>query len=168
MNICSALAALAKRDDIQIVYPVHLNPNVQAPVKNALSDFPNVELIAPLDYLHFVRLMQRAHVILTDSGGVQEEAPYLGKPVLVMREVTERPEAVEAGTVELVGTDVDRIVESVNTLYDHHDLWSRFAHRENPYGDGYAANRIVAALRGETFDEFRPGGMNTIDQRLAV
>jgi len=157
LNICTALATLAKRDDIQVVYPVHLNPNVQAPVTEALSSLPNVKLIAPLDYLHFVRLMQHAHVILTDSGGVQEEAPYLGKPVLVMREVTERPEAVEAGTVELVGTDADRIVNAVVALYERHHLWERFSRHRNPYGDGYAAGRIVAALCGEPFDEFVPG-----------
>lgn len=166
-NICAALATLALRSDIQIVYPVHLNPNVQQPVKAALSRFPNVHLIAPADYLHFVRLMQRAHVILTDSGGVQEEAPYLGKPVLVMREVTERPEAVVAGTVQLVGTDVERIVDAVSALYDRHELWAGFSRKSNPYGDGYACDRIVAALRGEAFDEFAPAGIDMRQQRLA-
>lgn len=154
LNICSALAALAARDDIQIVYPVHLNPNVQQPVMDKLSHFATVHLIAPLDYLQFVRLMQRAHVILTDSGGVQEEAPYLGIPVLVMRDVTERPEAVEAGTVRLVGTDPQRIVDAVTSLYDRDDLWTQFSHRKNPYGDGYASERICAALCGEPFEEF--------------
>lgn len=168
MHICSALTTLARRSDIQIVYPVHLNPNVQRPVMAALSGFSNVALIAPLDYLHFVRLMQRAHVILTDSGGVQEEAPYLGKPVLVMRDVTERPEAVDAGTVQLVGTEANRIVAAVSNLYDHHDLWNRFSHRENPYGDGYASDRIVAALLGDPFEQFVPAAIQGQEQSLAT
>jgi UDP-N-acetylglucosamine 2-epimerase (non-hydrolysing) len=154
-NICDALARLARRKDIQIVYPVHLNPNVQGPVLARLSDLPNVHLIPPLDYALFVRLMQRAHVILTDSGGVQEEAPSLGKPVLVMRNVTERPEAVEAGTVRLVGTEVASIVESVSFLYDNDDAWRAFSQRMNPYGDGLASRRIVAALSGEAVSEFQ-------------
>jgi UDP-N-acetylglucosamine 2-epimerase (non-hydrolysing) len=153
-NICTALAELSARSDIDIVYPVHLNPNVQQPVSTALSHLPNVHLIAPLDYLSFVRLMQRAHVILTDSGGVQEEAPSLGKPVLVMRDVTERPEAVLAGTVELVGTDVERIVTAVHRLYDDEAAWRSFAQHHNPYGDGYASQRIVAALLNRTVSEF--------------
>jgi UDP-N-acetylglucosamine 2-epimerase (non-hydrolysing) len=156
-NICCALAKLAQRDDIQIVYPVHLNPNVQRPVNALLGAYPNVHLIAPQDYLYFVRLMQRSHAILTDSGGVQEEAPYLGKPVLVMREVTERPEAVEAGTVRLVGTDAVRIVAAVESLYDDFAEWERFSQRVNPYGDGFASGRIVAAIRGEPFTEFIAG-----------
>jgi UDP-N-acetylglucosamine 2-epimerase (non-hydrolysing) len=168
MHICSALTALARRSDIQIVYPVHLNPNVQRPVMAALSGFSNVALIAPLDYMHFVRLMQRAHVILTDSGGVQEEAPYLGKPVLVMRDVTERPEAVDAGTVQLVGTEANRIVAAVSNLYDHHELWNRFSHRENPYGDGYASERIVAALLGDPFEQFVPAANQRQEQSLAT
>ncbi|CAG2157260.1 non-hydrolyzing UDP-N-acetylglucosamine 2-epimerase [Cupriavidus numazuensis] len=153
-NICEALAQLARRDDIQIVYPVHLNPNVQGPVQDKLSGLPNVHLIEPLDYALFVRLMQRAHVILTDSGGVQEEAPSLGKPVLVMRNVTERPEAVHAGTVRLVGTEVASIVQSVNHLYDNDDAWRAFSQRLNPYGDGEASQRIVAALTGAPMSEF--------------
>jgi len=153
-NICTALAELSARADIDIVYPVHLNPNVQQPVLAALSHLSNVHLIAPLDYLSFVRLMQRAHVILTDSGGVQEEAPSLGKPVLVMRDVTERPEAVLAGTVELVGTEVDRIVTAVHRLYDDEAAWRSFAQHHNPYGDGYASQRIVAALLNRTVTEF--------------
>ena len=155
-NICAALATLAARDDMQIVYPVHLNPNVQQPVQAALAHFPNVHLIPPQDYLLFVRLMQRSHAILTDSGGIQEEAPYLNKPVLVMRDVTERPEAVDAGTVQLVGTDPQRIVKAVGDLYERDDLWRHFSGRENPYGDGYAANRIIAAVLGQSFDEFDP------------
>lgn len=168
MNICSALAMLALRDDMQIVYPVHLNPNVRQPVKAALSRFPNVHLTEPLDYLHFVRLMQLAHVILTDSGGIQEEAPYLGKPVLVMREVTERPEAVEAGTVQLVGTDIIHIVKAVNRLFDDHSLWMQFSRNVNPYGDGYASGRIVSALLGEPCDEFVPVSASGAEQGTAA
>lgn len=153
-NICEALAKLARRDDIQIVYPIHLNPNVRGPVQTALAELPNVHLIEPLDYARFVRLMQRAHVILTDSGGVQEEAPSLGKPVLVMRNVTERPEAVRAGTVRLVGTEVDSIVGAVSHLYDNDDAWRAFSQRLNPYGDGLASQRIVAALGGAHVQEF--------------
>lgn len=153
-EICDALAKLARRSDIQIVYPVHLNPNVQGPVQAALAHLPNVHLIEPLDYLLFVRLMQRAHVILTDSGGVQEEAPSLGKPVLVMRNVTERPEAVAAGTVQLVGTDSARIATAVARLYDDEDAWQQATHRLNPYGDGRASERIVDVLCGRSMDEF--------------
>jgi UDP-N-acetylglucosamine 2-epimerase (non-hydrolysing) len=155
-SICSALAELSRRSDVQIVYPVHLNPNVRGPVLAALSDRRNVHLIEPLDYLPFVHLMRRAHVVLTDSGGVQEEAPALGKPVLVMRDVTERPEAVEAGTVQLVGTDAGRIVGAVNRLFDDESEHRRFARRANPYGDGRAAHRIVSALTDLPFDEFVP------------
>ncbi|MDC8758286.1 non-hydrolyzing UDP-N-acetylglucosamine 2-epimerase [Janthinobacterium fluminis] len=157
-QICAALAALARRADMQIVYPVHLNPNVQAPVLAALSNLPNVQLIEPLDYFLFVRLMQRAHVILSDSGGVQEEAPALGKPVLVMRDVTERPEAVAAGTVRLVGTDAARIEAEVARLYDDERAWAalRVARAGNPYGDGRACERIVAALLGRPLAEFAP------------
>ncbi|HWV03399.1 non-hydrolyzing UDP-N-acetylglucosamine 2-epimerase [Ralstonia sp.] len=153
-NICEALAKLARRDDIQIVYPIHLNPNVRGPVQTALAGLPNVHLIEPLDYARFVRLMQRAHVILTDSGGVQEEAPSLGKPVLVMRNVTERPEAVQAGTVRLVGTEVDSIVGAVSHLYDNDDAWRAFSQHLNPYGDGLASQRIVSALGGGFVQEF--------------
>jgi UDP-N-acetylglucosamine 2-epimerase (non-hydrolysing) len=153
-NICAALAELARRADISVVYPVHLNPNVRGPVLSRLSGQPHLHLIEPLDYLHFVRLMQRAHVVLTDSGGVQEEAPALGKPVLVMREVTERPEAVAAGTVKLVGTDCAGIVAAVADLFDHPEYYASFARVRNPYGDGRAAARIVAALTGQRFDEF--------------
>ncbi|MBP0594372.1 UDP-N-acetylglucosamine 2-epimerase (non-hydrolyzing) [Paraburkholderia sp. LEh10] len=153
-NICAALAELAATDAAQIVYPVHLNPNVRGPVKHSLRDARNVHLIEPLDYLGFVRLMQRASIILTDSGGVQEEAPALGKPVLVMRDVTERPEAVAAGTVRLVGTQRAAIVQAVTALLaDAHER-SAFARRINPYGDGHASARIVAALTGRPFDEF--------------
>lgn len=156
LNICHALKALAGRGDIEIVYPVHLNPNVQEPVMRILDNVPNIHLIAPLDYLAFVRLMQRAHVVLTDSGGVQEEAPALGKPVLVLRDVTERPEAVAAGTVELVGTDTARIVEAVNHLYDDPARYNEIATASNPYGDGQACRRVIAALKGDEVWEFRP------------
>jgi UDP-N-acetylglucosamine 2-epimerase (non-hydrolysing) len=154
-QICRALRSLADRSDIEIVYPVHLNPNVQQPVRQHLQDLPNVHLIAPLDYLRFVRLMQRSYVILTDSGGVQEEAPFLGKPVLVMRDVTERPEAVAAGTVTLVGTSPARIVSAVHGLYNDHQRWASFAHNTNPYGDGFASDRIVASLTGQVVNEFK-------------
>ncbi|MDY0933508.1 non-hydrolyzing UDP-N-acetylglucosamine 2-epimerase [Pseudomonas viridiflava] len=154
MNICKALRALAMRDDIQIVYPVHLNPNVLGPVTEHLGDMPNVHLIKPLDYLSFVRLMQRAHVILTDSGGVQEEAPSLGKPVLVMRDVTERPEAVAAGTVRLVGTEAEAIIQGVSALFDDEQLWQNASHAANPYGDGKASARIVDVLMGRPISEF--------------
>jgi UDP-N-acetylglucosamine 2-epimerase (non-hydrolysing) len=119
-----------------------------------LSHRPNVHLIAPQDYLSFVRLMQRAHVILTDSGGIQEEAPSLGKPVLVMRDVTERPEAIQAGTVKLVGTDVEKIVGGVNRLFDNEEEWRSFSQRHNPYGDGSASKRIVDAIVGRSVTEF--------------
>lgn len=153
-NICRALAQLAQRDDIQIVYPVHLNPKVRGPVLAELSGLDNVHLIEPLDYFQFVRLMQQAHVILTDSGGVQEEAPSLSKPVLVMRDVTERPEAVNAGTVRLVGTKVHSIVDSVSTLFENDSLRHAFSLRENPYGDGHASQRIVNAIMDRPFTQF--------------
>ncbi|RFU48101.1 non-hydrolyzing UDP-N-acetylglucosamine 2-epimerase [Paraburkholderia sp. DHOC27] len=153
-NICAALGELASTNAVQIVYPVHLNPNVRGPVQEALGAARNVHLIEPLDYLGFVRLMQRASIILTDSGGVQEEAPALGKPVLVMRDVTERPEAVSAGTVRLVGTQREVIVRSVMDLLEDARERDDFARRINPYGDGHASERIVAALAGRPFDEF--------------
>jgi UDP-N-acetylglucosamine 2-epimerase (non-hydrolysing) len=152
--ICAALDRLSRRSDIEIVYPVHLNPRVRGPVLGALTGRQNIHLIEPQDYLPFVYLMQRAHVVLTDSGGVQEEAPSLGKPVLVMRAVTERPEAVAAGTVCLVGTCEDRIVATVSELFDNGTTYRRFARNMNPYGDGQAAGRIVAALLGRSVCEF--------------
>ena len=155
-NICAALATLAKRDDLDIVYPVHLNPQVREVVMGTLSGLSNVHLIDPLDYLDFVWFMRRAHIILTDSGGVQEEAPHLGKPVLVMRDVTERPEALAAGTVALVGTESDRIVRAVNALLDDPAHYERFARGVNPYGDGNASARIVSALLGRAVQEFDP------------
>ncbi|GGC03405.1 UDP-N-acetyl glucosamine 2-epimerase [Oxalicibacterium flavum] len=153
-NICTALHQLSRRDDVQIVYPVHLNPNVNDVVREKLSGLGNVHLIAPLDYLDFVWFMQQASIILTDSGGVQEEAPYLGKPVLVMREVTERPEAVAAGTVTLVGTSHERIVTEVNALLDDRKRYDSVCLRMNPYGDGNASTRIVDALCGRSVSEF--------------
>jgi UDP-N-acetylglucosamine 2-epimerase (non-hydrolysing) len=146
-RICRALKAIAERGDVQIVYPVHLNPNVQEPVNRLLSGNPAVHLIEPLDYLPFVFLMSRAYIILTDSGGVQEEAPSLGKPVLVMRDTTERPEAVEAGTVRLVGTSEERIIAECNTLLDDAAAWQQMSLAHNPYGDGHAAQRIADILK---------------------
>lgn len=153
-RICAALADLARDKSLTIVYPVHLNPNVQEPVLRILGGHPNIHLIAPLDYLGFVRLMQRATLILTDSGGVQEEAPALGKPVLVMRDVTERPEAIAAGTALLVGTERESIRGHVQQILGDPARRQGFARTANPYGDGHAAARIVAALTGARFDEF--------------
>ncbi|MCO7233452.1 MULTISPECIES: non-hydrolyzing UDP-N-acetylglucosamine 2-epimerase [unclassified Cobetia] len=146
-NICRALAETAKaHPDVQIVYPVHLNPNVREPVNRLLADVDNITLIEPQDYLPFVYLMNRAHIILTDSGGIQEEAPSLGKPVLVMRNTTERPEAVQAGTVKLVGTSVDVITSELTKLLDQPELYSAMSYAHNPYGDGKACKRILDAL----------------------
>lgn len=148
-NICYAIECLAKEfSDVDFVYPVHLNPNVQDPVRRVLSGLSNVKLIPPQSYLSFVGLMDTAYLILTDSGGVQEEAPSLGKPVLVMRDTTERPEAVEAGTVKLVGTDSDAIYRSVKTLILDSHAYSQMASAVNPYGDGRAVERIVSVLEG--------------------
>jgi UDP-N-acetylglucosamine 2-epimerase (non-hydrolysing) len=146
-SICEALAALARRfADIQILYPVHLNPNVREPVFRILGGIVNILLIEPVEYLPFVHLMDRSSLIITDSGGVQEEAPSLGKPVLVMRAVTERPEAVEAGTVRLVGTDRARIVAEASRLLTDPAAHERMSRAVNPYGDGHASERIIAAL----------------------
>jgi UDP-N-acetylglucosamine 2-epimerase (non-hydrolysing) len=145
-RICSALARLAAREDVRIVYPVHPNPNVRGVVERRLGGAANVELIDPLDYVPFVDAMRRAYLILTDSGGVQEEAPSLGKPVLVLRENTERPEGVEAGTVKLVGTDADTIVKEAVRLLDDPVEYGRMARMSNPYGDGHASERIAEAL----------------------
>lgn len=145
-RICNALAQLAARDDVQIIYPVHLNPNVQEPVNRLLKDCANIHLIQPLDYLPFVYLMKEAHFIITDSGGVQEEAPSLGKPVLVMRDVTERPEAVDAGTVKLVGTDIKKIVQQAMQLLDDEKIYHAMSEAHNPYGDGTASRQIVTEM----------------------
>ncbi|AYA03216.1 UDP-N-acetylglucosamine 2-epimerase (non-hydrolyzing) [Acinetobacter sp. WCHAc010034] len=148
LNICTALANIAKKyADVQIVYPVHLNPNVQKPVNELLSGISNIHLIAPQDYLPFVYLMNRSYLILTDSGGIQEEAPSLGKPVLVMRDTTERPEAVEAGTVKLVGTDASIIERSVIDLIENNDLYKLMAEAHNPYGDGTSCQQIIDFLK---------------------
>lgn len=141
-RICAALAQLAARPDVQIVYPVHPNPNVEEPVRQRLGGLPNVFLAPPLDYVPFVDLMRRAWLLITDSGGVQEEGPSLGKPILVMREKTERPEAVEAGTVRLVGTAVERIVGEAARLLEDPEEYQRMARVHNPYGDGRASRRI--------------------------
>lgn len=147
-NICKALRTLAKANpDTHFVYPVHLNPNVQEPVKRLLGGASNVHLIKPLGYEPFVFLMQQAYLVLTDSGGVQEEAPGLGKPVLVMRDTTERPEAVEAGTVKLVGTDAEVIVSAVQELLDNAALYEQMSQAHNPYGDGQASRRILEFLK---------------------
>lgn len=147
-NICKALGDLATANpNVHFIYPVHLNPNVQAPVKRLLAGSANVHLIQPLGYEPFVNLMQRAYLVLTDSGGVQEEAPGLGKPVLVMRDTTERPEAVEAGTVRLVGTNANLIVKEVQALLDNSELYKSMSQAHNPYGDGKASERICAFLK---------------------
>jgi UDP-N-acetylglucosamine 2-epimerase (non-hydrolysing) len=146
-RICQALAETARTfPDVDIVYPVHLNPNVREPVNRLLSGVPNVHLIEPLDYLPFVYLMNRAHIILTDSGGIQEEGPSLGKPVLVMRDTTERPEAVAAGTVKLVGTHSDRITHNLHELLTDQTAYERMSFAHNPYGDGQACQRILDTL----------------------
>ncbi|MEE8393507.1 MAG: UDP-N-acetylglucosamine 2-epimerase (non-hydrolyzing) [Rhodospirillales bacterium] len=145
-RICEALASLGRRGDVEIVYPVHLNPNVLGPVEGALKGVDNIHLIEPVDYPAFVHLMDRSHFVITDSGGIQEEAPSLGKPVLVMREVTERPEALRAGTVRLVGTDVGAIVSESERLLDDEDAYKDMSRAHNPYGDGKAAARIVKEI----------------------
>ena len=147
-QICAALAALSQtyQGRVQLVYPVHLNPNIQEPVYRLLGHDPNITLLPPLDYLPMVHLMKRATLVLTDSGGLQEEAPGLGVPVLVLREVTERPEGVEAGTVRLVGTDPERILKETRRLLDDPQVHAAMARAVNPYGDGHAAERIVTAI----------------------
>ena len=148
LHICKAIKELAAlHPEMDIVYPVHLNPNVQKPVYELLSGLSNVYLISPLDYLPFIYAMQHSTLLLTDSGGVQEEAPSLGKPALVMRDTTERPEAVEAGTVKLVGTNAEAIVSNVTALLLDKEMYKRMSETHNPYGDGQACERIIAALR---------------------
>ena len=154
-SVCAALERLGRRGDLDIVYPVHLNPSVKQPVEESLARCDHVRLLPPLEFLPMVRLMQRCDVILTDSGGIQEEAPSLGKPVLVTREVTERREAVEAGKARLVGTDAEAIVAAVGELLDNRTELARFAAGPNPYGDGRASERIAAALLGRAFEQFR-------------
>ncbi|WP_187647914.1 non-hydrolyzing UDP-N-acetylglucosamine 2-epimerase [Nitrosophilus labii] len=148
LNICYALKEIAiKNPEINIVYPVHLNPNVREPVNKILQNIKNIYLIEPLEYHEFIYLMSKSYIILTDSGGVQEEAPSLGKPVLVMRETTERPEAVEAGTVKLVGTDKEKIVKEIEKLLKNKKEYEKMSKAHNPYGDGKASKRIVEFLR---------------------
>jgi len=146
-NICQALRELAKRGDIEIVYPVHLNPNVLVPVKRILGNVPHITLLPPMDYLPLVHLQKRARIILTDSGGIQEEAPAFGVPVLVMRQVTERPEGLKAGTLKLVGTDTKNIVREANRLLEEPSAHAEMANAINPFGDGHAAERIVKELK---------------------
>lgn len=152
INICQAIKDLSKKfEDLDFVYPVHLNPNVKKPVEDILTGLSNVHLIEPLEYLPFVYLMNRSYLILTDSGGVQEEAPSLGKPVLVMRETTERPEAVEAGTVRLVGSSRSKIVDEVSQLIESPDVYEAMKKAHNPYGDGQACQRIAKFLEDHFF-----------------
>lgn len=147
-NICTAILKLVKQNqNIQVVYPVHLNPNVREVVFSMLSDIPRIRLIDPLDYAPFATLMKESYIILTDSGGIQEEAPSLGKPVLVLRDETERPEAVDYGTVKLLGTDTDKIVNNVQELLDSKDAYNKMSESINPYGDGFACQRIVKAIK---------------------
>ena len=154
-NVCTALLEIAERyDDVHVVYPVHLNPNVQEPVYRLLGDHDQITLLPPLDYLPLVQVMKRSYLVLTDSGGIQEEVPGLGKPVLVLRDVTERPEAVAAGTVQLVGTDQERIVGEATALLDDDGVYQQMAQAVNPYGDGRAAKRIVDTLLGEDMEPF--------------
>jgi UDP-N-acetylglucosamine 2-epimerase (non-hydrolysing) len=145
-NICRAVRQAADRGDVQFVYPVHLNRNVREPAYSILGGHPRIHLVEPLDYLSFVYLLRRCYFALTDSGGVQEEAPSLGKPVLVMRDTTERPEGIEAGVALLVGTDADSIVAGIDRLLDVPAEYGAMARRVNPYGDGRASERVVAFL----------------------
>ena len=145
-HICAAIREIADLPDVQIVYPVHPNPNVTEPVRRNLMGHPRIRLIEPLDYVSFVDLMRRSYLLLTDSGGIQEEAPSLGKPVLVLREKTERPEAVEAGTATLVGTDVGKIVDATTTLVQNAEAYERRRRIHNPYGDGMASSRIATFI----------------------
>ena len=156
VDICHALAQMAREyaPDVHILYPVHLNPKVWEPVHATLGGVPNITLTPPLDYETFVGLMDRAYLVLTDSGGLQEEAPGLGKPVLVLREVTERPEGVAAGTIKVVGTSCQRIVEETAILLEDGEAYERMARAVNPYGDGRASQRIVAALLGRPVESF--------------
>lgn len=147
LNVCRAIEELSKRPDVYIVFPVHLNPNIKEIVQNKLGNINNIHLIEPQEYVDFVYLMKKSYIILTDSGGVQEEAPSLGKPVLVMRETTERPEAVESGTVKLVGCNVEKIVDGVNVLLDSVIEYEKISYSHNPYGDGHSSARIFEIIK---------------------
>jgi UDP-N-acetylglucosamine 2-epimerase (non-hydrolysing) len=148
INICDALKEISKRtDEVDLVFPVHLNPNIKKIVDARLSGIDNVHLLEPMDYVSFIYLMDRSYLILTDSGGIQEEAPSLGKPVLVMRNVSERPEGIEAGVVKLVGTDKETILEHVERLLCDQDAYQEMSQKKNPYGDGKSAERIVRVIR---------------------
>jgi UDP-N-acetylglucosamine 2-epimerase (non-hydrolysing) len=150
INICTALKEIALRNpDIDIVYPVHLNPNVQKPVKALLSDIENIHLIEPLQYEQFIYMMDKSYFIITDSGGVQEEAPSLGKPVLVMRDTTERPEALNAGTVKLVGIDTELIIKEAQELLNNMDAYEYMSKASNPYGEGHACEKIIHFIKGK-------------------
>ena len=154
IRMCEAIRTLTmKYPETDFIYPMHLNPNVRKPIHEVFGDqlnsTGNMFFIEPLEYIEFVSLMEKSHIVLTDSGGIQEEAPSLGKPVLVMRDTTERPEAVDAGTVKLVGTDYDAIVDSVTTLLDDNDAYQQMSQATNPYGDGKACERIITKLRIE-------------------
>ncbi|AOS97213.1 UDP-N-acetylglucosamine 2-epimerase [Microbulbifer aggregans] len=151
-NICIAIRQIAERGDVQVVYPVHLNPRVREPVNRLLAGLDNVYLVEPLTYLPFVYLMNESYLILTDSGGIQEEAPSLGKPVVVMRETTERVEAVAAGTVKLVGTDVEKIVDAVQSLLDDDNEYRTMSRAHNPYGDGFACEKIVEGILADVHE----------------
>jgi len=148
-NICYALKDIAGRNDVEIIYPVHLNPNVQKPVNEILSGLENIHLIKPLDYPKLIWLMNKSFMVLTDSGGIQEEAPSLGKPVLVMREVTERQEGIDAGTAKLVGTDRQKIISETETLLTNTDAYKNMAQKKNPYGDGTTSSQIIEILKNE-------------------
>ena len=151
-SVCEGLLKIAKqRPDVLIVYPVHLNPKVQVPVKELIGGVDNIKLISPIDYEKFLFLLKKSYIVLTDSGGIQEEAPSLGKPVLVTREVTERPEGVEAGTVKLVGTDKKILIQEINKLFDDPSYYKSFSKVSNPYGDGNAASRIIEVIRSSQF-----------------
>ena len=145
-NVASAIRAIAARDDVACIFPVHMNPNVRAVMESALGDLPNVAMIEPLDYPNFARLLSISHIMLTDSGGVQEEAPVLGKPVLVMRDTTERPEGIDAGTAKLIGTDKDRIISEIFTLLEDDTAYAAMARAHNPFGDGHASQRIAEII----------------------
>ena len=151
VNICNAIKRVASRPDVQVVYPMHMNPNVRKPVNDILGGLSNVHLIEPLDYLSFLYMMRQSYIIMTDSGGVQEEAPSLGKPVIVMRDTTERPEAVDAGTVILAGTETETMASAAERLLDDAVFYDKMAHAINPYGDGLASKRIAEIVVGCSF-----------------